>query len=38
VKLRVDTADGVSFAPRRPVLLRELLEQGPPATPLDVGV
>jgi hypothetical protein len=35
----LDAADGVSFAPRRPpVLLCELLEQGPPATPLGVGV
>ena len=35
----LDAASDVRFAPRRlPLLLRELLRSGPPATPIDVGV
>ncbi len=35
----LDAATGVLFAPRRlPLLLRELLRDGPPAAALDVGV
>lgn len=35
----LETATEVDFAPRRlPTLLRELLRDGPPAGPVDVGV
>ena len=35
----LETATDVDFAPRRlPVLLRELLRDGPPPEPIDVGV
>ena len=35
----LEAAHGTLFAPRRlPALLRQLLEDGPPAAPLDVGV
>jgi 8-oxo-dGTP pyrophosphatase MutT (NUDIX family) len=35
----LDAAPGVSFAPRRlPLLLRELLRDGPAPEPIDVGV
>jgi 8-oxo-dGTP pyrophosphatase MutT (NUDIX family) len=35
----LETAAGTVFSPRRlPLLLRELVEHGPPADPIDVGV
>jgi 8-oxo-dGTP pyrophosphatase MutT (NUDIX family) len=35
----LDAATGLTFAPRRlPTLLRELLRDGPPSEPIDVGV